>query len=110
MGPRREGGDADQGLRVDMAALPVPGREDWMLCLFVDVRWAGVAWEVVSRSWPSSEAMSVMREEIMLGGPPWEGGGSRGGEDEDMVGGFCVCVSVGLWDVVVGLWDAPSWW
>jgi hypothetical protein len=76
-----------------MAALPVPGREDWMLCLFVDVRLAGVAWEVAS--WPSSEAMSVMREEIMLGGPPWEGGGgSWGAEDEDMVGGSGVCVCV----------------
>lgn len=41
--PRREGGDADHGLRVDIAALPVPGRDDWTLCLFVDVRWAGVA-------------------------------------------------------------------
>lgn len=37
-GPRREGGDCDHGLRVETAALPVPGREDWTLCLFVEVR------------------------------------------------------------------------
>lgn len=85
-GPRREGGEADHGLRVETAALPVPGREDCTLCLFVEVRWAGVAWEAASL--PSSEAMSVMREEMMLGGP-WEGGGwSRGGEDMARVGGW----------------------
>lgn len=67
VGPRREGGEADHGLRAE--ALPVPGREDWTDWRFVEVRWAGVAWEA-----PSSEAMSVIREEIMEGGPAGGGG------------------------------------
>lgn len=65
--PLLEGGDCAQGLRVETPALAVPGREaliDCRLCRFVCVLFVAVGVYVS----PSSEAMSVIREEIMLGG------------------------------------------
>lgn len=63
-GPLLEGGDCDHGLRVDMPALAVSGRDDCTLCLFVSVLFCGEAYES-----PSSEAMSVIRDDIILGVP-----------------------------------------